>query len=451
MVPQYASRATKGTYALGDHTVNLVLSAASLLYFKFLMDHGGLSPLLAGMVVWIARIVDAFTDPAMGRISDTTLWRSGRRRPYFLIGALPFGIFFALMWLTVPFESQLLRFAYYSTVYMGVSLAMTCLSVPYLALLPEMATDYDERTSFNTYRSAAAVLGTLAAVAMKSVADALGGDGHAWTQTALMAAVWITVPWFAVYAASFERPEYQNRNHIGFLVGARAVSRHSAFRILATFYILARIAVDLIGAMFLLYFAYWIGREEDFAPTLGTFLLIVVAVLPAWLSLSRRFDKKSIFIWGTAWWSLTQVAIFLAQPDWPRWLMFTIPALAAIGYAVADLMPWAMLGDVIDEDELAAGDRREGIYVGFFMFLRKVGGASAVLAIGVILQLAGFENDATASEQSPQALQTIRVLTSLVPMALLLASIAVATRYPLTRAMHGRILEALRVRREAEA
>ena len=57
-------------------------------------------------MVWIARIVDAFTDPGMGRLSDMTRWRSGRRRPYFLIGALPFGLFFALMWLSVPFESE---------------------------------------------------------------------------------------------------------------------------------------------------------------------------------------------------------------------------------------------------------------------------------------------------------------------------------------------------------
>ena len=59
MTQQRASSAGKSMYALGDHTVNLVLSAASLLYFKFLMDHGGLSPLLAGLVVWVARIVDA--------------------------------------------------------------------------------------------------------------------------------------------------------------------------------------------------------------------------------------------------------------------------------------------------------------------------------------------------------------------------------------------------------
>lgn len=448
--PERHSSARKSTYALGDHTVNLVLSAASLLYFKFLMDHGGLSPLLAGLVVWIARIIDAFTDPAMGRISDTTRWRAGRRRPYFLIGAIPFGIFFALMWLSVPFESPLARFFYYSTVYAGVSLAMTCLSVPYLALIPEMATDYDERTSFNTYRAAAAVLGTLAAVAMKPVADALGGDAQAWAQSAAIAAVWITLPWLAVYAVSFERPEYRDRNRIGLLDGAKIVARHGTFRILASLYILARIAVDLIGAMFLLYFAHWIGREEDFAPTLAMFLLIVVAVLPMWLALSRRFDKKSVFIFGLAWWSLLQVAIFMAQPDWPRWLMFTIPALAAIGYSVADLMPWAMLGDVIDEDELATGDRREGVYVGYFMFLRKVGGASAVLAIGVILEFTGFTGDVVRTEQSPLALQAIRVLTSLVPMALLLASIAIAARYPLSRAKHSQILESLRARRETE-
>jgi GPH family glycoside/pentoside/hexuronide:cation symporter len=128
--------------------------------------------------------------------------------------------------------------------------------------------------------------------------------------------------------------------------------------------------------------------------------------------------------------------------------MFAIPAVAALGYAVADLMPWAMLGDVIDEDELATGERREGMYVGCFMFLRKVGGATAVLAIGLILQLAGFVGDGDRSEQPELALLTIRTLTSLVPMALLLLAIAVATRYPLTREVHAEILEGLRRRRE---
>ena len=107
------SVATKVIYSLGDHTVNLVLAALTLLYVIFLTDIIGLRPALAGAVPWIGRAVDAFTDPLMGRISDLTPWKRGRRRPYFLIGAIPFGVSFALLWLDVPFGSQLGKFAYY--------------------------------------------------------------------------------------------------------------------------------------------------------------------------------------------------------------------------------------------------------------------------------------------------------------------------------------------------
>jgi len=439
----------KAVYALGDHTVNLVLSAVSLLYFKFLLEHGGLSPFLAGLVIWIARIVDAFTDPAMGRLSDMTRWRAGRRRPYFLIGALPFGLFFALMWLSVPFGSESARFAYYASIYVCVSLGMTCVSVPYLALIPEMATEYDERTSLNTFRSVAAVLGTLAAVGMKPVADAFGGDSTAWVYTAALTAVWLVVPWIAVYAVSFERPAYTGSASLGFVDGIRALAAHRSYRILSTLYILARIAVDLIGAMLLLYFAYSIGREEDFAPTLALFLVIVVVSLPVWLAYARRSDKRTLFIAGAAWWSAIQVTLFFGDSDWPRWVLFAVPALAAVGYAVAEMMPWAMLGDVIDEDELATGERREGMYVGFFTFLRKIGGATAVLAMGLVLELSGFVGGIARGEQTELALLSIRTMTSLVPMAVLLLAIAVAIRYPLTRKAHARIINALALRRNA--
>jgi sugar (glycoside-pentoside-hexuronide) transporter len=451
-VPQNAterriSTRGKAVYALGDHTVNLVLSAASLLYLVFLMEHGGLSPFLAGLVVWIARIIDAFTDPGMGRLSDMTRWRIGRRRPYFLIGALPFGLSFALMWLSIPFESELARFAYYSLTYICVSLSMTCVSVPYLALIPEMATDYDERTSFNTFRAVAAVLGTLAAVGMLRITELLGGDSEAWAFTAALTAVWLIVPWFAVYAVSFERPYNIKSNPVGFVDGIRALAAHRTYRILSTLYILSRIAVDLIGTMLLLYFAYWIGRKEDFAPTLGLFLSIVVLALPVWLAASKRSDKRTLFIIGAAWWGAIQIALFLPDPSWPRWAMFAIPSLAAVGYAVVEMMPWSMLGDVIDEDELATGERREGLYVGFFTFLRKIGGATAILGTGLVLELTGFVGGLERAEQTDLALSSIRTMASLAPMAILLLAIAFATRYPLTREDHAITVSKLALRR----
>jgi sugar (glycoside-pentoside-hexuronide) transporter len=442
---------TKVFYALGDHTVNLVLSAASLLYLKFLTDVAELRPALAGAVVWIARVVDAFSDPAMGRITDLTRWKMGRRRGYFLIGAVPFGVFFVLMWLDVPLESQGAKFAYYSAVYVLVSLAMTVLSVPYMALLPEMAIGYDERTSLNAFRSAAAVLGTCAAVAMKPLSDALGGGAHGWWYAACAVGIWLVLPWFGVFKVSFERPEFARDERVGFKDGVRILVAHRAYRSLAGFYILARIAVDLIGVMFLFYFTDWLGRSEDFAPTLLLFLCIVVLSLPFWLRVAKQHDKRTIFVFGAAWWIGAQLFIFLGDPTWPRWTMFAVASLAAIGYAVADLMPWSMLGDVIDEDELATGDRREGVYVGFFTFLRKLGGASAVLLVGVTLDLSGYvSGGASTAPQTPFVLETIRILTSVAPALFLALAIWVALSYPLSRAAHQSILDQLRQRNRSD-
>jgi len=446
--PEQLPVSTKVVYALGDHTVNIVLSAASLLYFKYLTDIAELRPALAGLVIWIARVVDAFTDPTMGRVSDLTRWKIGRRRGYFLIGALPFGVFFALMWLDVPAATQWQKFAYYASIYVLVSLAMTVLSIPYLALLPEMATTYDERTSFNTFRSAAAVLGTFAAVAMKPLADSLGGDSAAWFTTGCVVGVWLVLPWLAVLRVSFERPERSAAEPMTFRKGIRMLAAHTAYRRLSGFFILARIAVDLIGAMFLFYFAVWIGREGDFQVTMFLFLSVVVLSLPLWLRIARHYDKRSIFIFGAAWWIGAQVLIFLGDPSWPRWSLFAIAALAAFGYAVADLMPWSMLGDVIDEDELACGERREGIYVGFFTFLRKLGGASAVLLVGFTLDAAGYVGGIPRESQAELALQTVRVLTSLVPIAFLALAIWVAMGYPLSRAAHQQVLDQI-LRRNA--
>jgi GPH family glycoside/pentoside/hexuronide:cation symporter len=401
---------------------------------------------LAGAVVWIARVVDAFSDPAMGRLSDLTRWKVGRRRGYFLLGAVPFGVCFALMWQAVPFEGQAGRFAYYSGVYVMTSLAMTVLSIPYMALLPEMANSYDERTSFNTYRSAASVLGTFAAVAMKPLAESLGGGSQGWAAAGAVVGVWLVLPWLAVFRVSFERPGAVRSVPLAFRAGLKLIAAHANFRTLAAFFILARIAVDLIGAMFLFYFVDFLGRERDFEKTMFLFLSIVVLCLPIWLRVARRHDKRTIFVVGATWWIVTQFFIFAGQPDWPRWAMFAIASLAAIGYAVADLMPWSMLGDVIDEDELASGDRREGVYVGFFTFLRKLGGASAVLLIGFALDLAGYVGGAGPGGQSDLAVQTIRVLTSLVPALFLALAVVVALRYSLGRVAHQRVLEELRMR-----
>jgi Na+/melibiose symporter-like transporter len=103
-------------------------------------------------------------------------------------------------------------------------------------------------------------------------------------------------------------------------------------------------------------------------------------------------------------------------------------------------MPWSMVGEVIDEDDLSTGERREGLYNGVFMFIRKLGGALGVFLVLSILDLAGYTKAETQSETARQA---IRWMTAVAPAFFLGVGILLARGYPLTRQAHETILRAL--------
>lgn len=440
---------TKAVYGLGDLTINTVLASLSLVYTSyFLTQIADLRPALAGLVPLVGRIVDAFTDPLMGRLSDQTRWRAGRRRPYFLIAALPFGLCFAAMWVDLPGASQATRFAYYAAVYGLLAIFMTMLAIPYLALLPEMAVDYDERTSLNAFRNAGSLLGVFVAVAMRPLAEACGGGPAGYGTAAMLVAVLLVLPWPLIHRYSFERPDFRARpapTH--WWAELRQVLRHRSFALLTAAYLSGRIAMDLVSALLILYVTFWIGRSQDFEIVMGLFLLAVALALPFWLRVARGRDKASIFLVGSVWWMVGGSLFLFATPAWSVWTLAAVAALTGIGYAAVDLMPWAMLGEVIDEDDLATGERREGVYNGIFTFLRKLAGALAVfLALG-LLDLLGFQR---GGEQSETVRLAIRWMTALSPTLFLLVGVALLWRYPLTRRAHAEIRARLVARATAE-
>lgn len=447
-VPRALGRAQKAVYASGDLTVNTALSALSLVYATyFLVQIADLRPLLAGLIPLIGRVLDAFTDPLMGRLSDRTRWRAGRRRPWFLIGAVPFGLSFALMWAQAPFASEWGRFAFYTAAYCLMTTSMTILSVPYLALLPEMALDYDARTSLNTWRTVGSTLGTFAAVAIRPVADAFGGGAQGFAAAGAVYGLALALPWLGVYRATFERPElHLQQTETGFFASIAYTFRHGAFMRLVWLYIMGRIAMDLAAALLILYVTFWLGRSGDFELIMLLFLGAVVVALPFWLRIARGRDKAVVFVTGSLWWMGLTLGLAFVQPDWPRWLLFAYVPLIGFGFAVVDLMPWSMLGEVIDEDETESGERREGLYNGMFTFLRKLGGGIGVFLVMGILDLFGYERGTAQSETARQA---IRWMTACAPPFFLFWAIWFARGYPLTRVRHHEIQTTLASRSAA--
>jgi sugar (glycoside-pentoside-hexuronide) transporter len=429
-------------FSLGDFTVNTVLTSLAILYVThYLLVVAGLRPELAAAVQLIGRSIEAFSDPAMGRISDRCRSRWGRRRPFFLLGAIPFGAGFALLWLHLPHASQLAMFAYYTAIFVVMSLSMTVVAVPYLALQPEMALGYDARTSLNAWRNAGAILGVFAAIAIRPVANAFGGGPEGFMAAGALYGAIVAAPWFAIYAVTWERPDFQAREaHMPFFAGVRLAARHANFRRLVALFLCGRVAMDLVGAMLILYFTLWLGRSGDFEPTMALFFVVVLASLPFWVRLAERMEKATVFAVGALWWAAALAVIVFVQPDWPRWLVIGGAVSGAIGYAVMDLMPWSMLGEVVDEDDLETGERREGTYYGLFMFVRKLAGTLAVWLALTVLGLLGYEHDQPPNEAT---LTATRLLTSVVPAAFLVLAAWLASGYRLTRARHAEIRAAL--------
>ncbi len=439
------STPSRAVFALGDLTVNTALSALSIVYTTyFLTQVAGLRPVLAGLVPFVGRIVDAVTDPLMGRISDHTTLAGGRRRPYFLIGAVPFGAAFALLWVDPGFTSQWALFGYYAAVYCVLSVASTVVSVPYLALIPEMATDYDDRTSLNTYRAIGAIIGVFCAIALRPVAAMFGEGGSGFAAAGVVYGIGMALPWVFIRRVTFERPEFSSRESTtGLFESFRTALRRRSFVQLMGLYLTGRVAMDLVGAMLILYFTYWLGRGADFEIAMTVFLLTTIVVLPVWLRLSLRRDKATVFRAGCTIWMVVQGLLVLALPDTDDVILYGAVCAAGIGYGVVDLMPWAMLGEVIDEDELETGERREGLYNGLFMFLRKLAGALVVLVVLGGLDALGFAKGETQNDVVRIA---ILLLSTLAPAGLLALSIWLARDYPITRAVHATILKQLESR-----
>jgi glycoside/pentoside/hexuronide:cation symporter, GPH family len=145
-------------------------------------------------------------------------------------------------------------------------------------------------------------------------------------------------------------------------------------------------------------------------------------------------------------WTLLHVALW-AIPQADPVPVYVIAILAGLGVSSAHVLPTAMGADVLESVEAESGLRQEGIFGGASAFIQKLGTSVAVLAIGWVLDLTGYVPN--AAQQSASTLTGIRAMVSWVPAVLLVASIASAAFFPITRAVHRRLSEDAKLKRAA--
>lgn len=436
----------KLAFGFGDTAGAIYAALYGFFMSAFLIDVAGLRPGAVGIILGSSVIIDAFTDPFIGSLSDRTRSRWGQKRPWLLFGAVPLGLAFFLHWLVPPLPEVAL-IAYYFVVANLLRIAFTAVNIPYTALTPAMTHDYDERTQLNTFRFMFSIGGALVAVILHPVFVGLGNDefvGHA-----ISAGIWallMIVATLTCFAGTYELPQDESASTKSYTFAERlkiALSNRP-YLMVTGIYLLSWLTLQFIQANLLLYTRYWLLAEDQFTIFVALIQIVAGVFLPIWAWGTTKIGKKGVYLAGATVWLITLIALFFAQPEQTTFVMIA-STFAGVGVSVAYLIPWSMLPDTIEYNQLKTGERQEGVFYGMFVFLQKLGLSIGLAFSGFALDAAGYINPevidgiAQTVVQPDSVLLTLRVVVSLVPAVILALSIPIALAYPISRERYEEI------------
>jgi glycoside/pentoside/hexuronide:cation symporter, GPH family len=441
----------KLAYGVGDVGPALVATISGFFLNVFLLDVAGLEPYLAAIIFLVVKVWDSLNDPIIGTLTDRTNTRWGRRRPWLLFGAVPFGLAWFLQWL-VPDLGTAGLFIYYLVVALLLDTSLTCVNVPYTALTPEIAPEYNERTSLNTFRFSFSILGGMFALMfhdtiLKSLPDITTGY---MVSAAVLGGVIIITNWITFAAITETHQKSEDEEEPGFIEGFKIAFGNRPFIMVTGIYLMSWLAIQFIQANMLFYVRYWMNDEDNFIYLAMALQISIFLFLIVWAKVSARIGKRHAYFCGVGLWMSVMVFIFFIQPG-QMVLLGALAVLAGAGASVAYLIPWSMLPDVVDVDELNTGLRREGVYYGFFVFLQKLGISLGLAFSNLILQVVDYI-PAVPGEPFPVQNDTVllafRLFISFVPLVILILSLPIAYKYPITRRRHAEIRAELEARKQ---
>jgi GPH family glycoside/pentoside/hexuronide:cation symporter len=365
-------------YGAGNFSFALLGLVVSVNLQFFYTDYVGLS---AGLVSWsllLARMFDAVTDPVMGYLSDRTHTRFGRRRPYFVLAALPLGVAF----------------------YVATYFIWTVGAVPYYSLGAELTDDYNERVRVIAVREGWALAGLLLATILPAYLIHLYGGREGYSFMGAILGFGTALFLIGSGLTTQERAEFQGRPPMNPYAGWITTLRNPHFRTLVGAFVFSAIA-GAVPAVLVIYVSvyiigtpdWWVAAIPGWLPTWSYYLLVyftsAVFSLPFWNRTAATLGKSAT--WGIAIGlaTATSAACFwLGEGTVGYFSLLLVFGGASFGNYLS--LPSSMVADLVDYDEMHTGRRREGSYFAIWAFATKLGNAVTGFAALQVLEHVGY-------------------------------------------------------------
>ncbi|MFT4520165.1 MAG: GPH family glycoside/pentoside/hexuronide:cation symporter [Halioglobus sp.] len=461
------------SYGVGQLSDGVKQSAFSTFLFFYYNQVLGLPGSLAGIAALLALMVDAITDPMVGRISDRFESRWGRRHPFMLVGAIPFGLAIVALFSPPGGLGETGLFCWMLAGAISVRLMLTLFFVPHLSLGAELATDYHGRTSLIGYR----VFFTYAGILVTSVVgfSVFFPPSEAYANGMLDRA---SYPYFGIFCAvigttamlisvfgtrssipSLSKPQKQENESsaVWAFVDVFRTLKQRSFRILFSSVLIFNTLAGVVQTL-LIYVATYVFefQPEQLAGLASSVLVGIIFASPVAQALSRRLDKKAalavcVTVGGIFAFS-PQVLYFAgllgAMSVGSKFLVvFAVNGVSQVFFIAYIILLDSMLSDSIDEHELLSGKREEGLFFAARSFATKASYGLGSFLAGIGLDVIRFPQSATPDNVPADAVLKLAILSGPVMFILFFATVFISNRYPMTAQRHRDIVAGIEARK----
>jgi sugar (glycoside-pentoside-hexuronide) transporter len=390
-------------YSAGDFANNMSWTLVSTYLLFFLTDVALLPSVLAGVMLFIPRLFDAFVDPFIGSISDRTKTRWGRYRPFILFACVPMLVLNVLTFSTFPTWSEGGRATWAFITYFLLVILYSAINIPYSALAAAITRNAETRSSLASYRMTAAFLaGGLLSLGLLPIVNWIGGGDQAlgYQRAAILFSV-IALPFYLW--AFFANKEVVHVPHV-------RVSMKSFFSTLkgntpVWLLVGAFLAWGLmLGAlsMKLYYFTYNSGDDLLFGSTtvvqFGMAAVGAYAVTPLVKLVRNKATLAIIGFFGGGVVNIIWFFVPAAGGTGSLIAFYIMAAMIGLSWGLVLASIYGMIPDITEYTIHRYKIHAAGFISAFITFALKVGTAAAGLGTGAVLGAVGYVANTTQSD-----------------------------------------------------
>ncbi|GAA1244891.1 GPH family glycoside/pentoside/hexuronide:cation symporter [Microbacterium phyllosphaerae] len=404
------TRAQAIAFGASGFPTQLMTQTFSAFVVYFYVTHLGVEPTWVAAAMIAHGVLNAVLNPVVGALSDRIRTPWGRRIPWIGLGIVPLVVAFALVWMPpeLPAAGLIVWFLIVVAVY-DIAFVVVVLNIS--ALFPEIFRTTDERARGNVPRQIFAILGiVLGTAGAPALYGRIGWPGMA----VVLATVCLVLLVWSFVGGMIERrvPEAASeamrwRDQLTYTFANRAFVPY----VLGSLFIQTAIAVVLAAIPF--YVRYSLGAAEgEGSLLLGAIFVTAIPSIVLWSAVVRRTSPRTALLWSVAVFGIAMLGYLL-----PSTVMAAALVGVAVGVGVGGLLQLleVVLAQIIDEDAVRTGHRREGAYFGVNGFVVRGSVVLQAIVAAVVLTASGF--DASLGDAQPEAVDGgIRVMVAVVPL-----------------------------------